>query len=140
MSHRLRAVAVTGLLTVTAVGVLANTAYALRETTTKYFNGAGPGDESSRWYGYSTYTHYVTQKQCTGNYQAGQTGRAAYDFYREVNYLPDDYVAWRDWSCDDYPYTKTYAPPGNGNYYAKIDSTPLGGVIWSVLDISRVVS
>ncbi|GAP52369.1 hypothetical protein [Streptomyces azureus] len=67
-------------------------------------------------------------------------GRIGYDFKKSVTGF-DEWVAWRDWSCDNAPYTKSYAGEGNGYYYAKVASTPSGGVVDELnLKVYRVTS
>ncbi|GAB2866214.1 hypothetical protein GCM10027074_37130 [Streptomyces deserti] len=134
---RIRRAGVTTLLAALAVGAVATTASAATwSTSNRYLRSAVSGDETSTWYAVGNNTQYITQNLCVTRYG----GRIAYDFKKSVTGF-DEWVAWRDWSCDNDPYTKSYTGEGNGYYYAKVASTPSGGVVDELnLKIYRVTS
>lgn len=134
---RIRRAGVTTLLAALAVGAVATTASAVTwSTSNRYLSRAVAGDETSNWYAVGNNTQYINQNLCVTRYG----GRIAYDFKKSVTGF-GEWVAWRDWSCDNAPYEKSYAGKGNGYYYAKIASTPAGGVVDELnLRITRVTS
>ncbi|WP_409470700.1 hypothetical protein [Streptomyces sp. HC307] len=137
-SVRIRRAGVTTLLAALAVGAAAGTASAATWSTSyRYLASAVPGDETSNWYAVGTNTQYITQTQCQSRY----SGRISYDFMKSVTGF-DEWTAWRDWSCDNVAYTKSYTGKGNGYYYADVNSTPgPGGVVDELtLQVYRVTS
>jgi hypothetical protein len=136
-SARIRRAGATTLLAASAVGAAVTTAStATWSTSNRYLRSAVAGDETSNWYAVGSNTQYITQNLCVTRYG----GRIGYDFKKSVTGF-DEWVAWRDWSCDNAPYTKSYAGEGNGYYYAKVASTPSGGVVDELnLKVYRVTS
>lgn len=138
VAARLRRVGVTAMIAVLAIGAVATSAYAATwNTNDRYLRSATPGSETSRWYAVGTHPQYINQTLCATRYN----GRISYDFMQDLSLRPDRWVAWRDWSCDNVAHTKSYTGVGNGSYYAKVNSTPAGGVVDELnLRVRRVTS
>ncbi|MFD7631417.1 hypothetical protein ACFV7Q_36325 [Streptomyces sp. NPDC059851] len=122
MRTRMKSAAATAVLAVGLVGALAPTATAAYSKAKNFsFTDEGVGAETGRWSAKGG-TQSASQDRCaTSN---GAQGRVGYDFKIDKSWQPDQWVAWRDWSCDNGVYWKEFKASDGGNYYMQIANAP----------------
>ncbi|MBT2455828.1 hypothetical protein J7I97_17600 [Streptomyces sp. ISL-87] len=81
----------------------------------------GVGAETGRWAAAGGYRSASQDACATSN---GATGRIGYDFKIDISWSPGQWVAWRDWSCDNGVYCKEFKASDGGNYYLQIANAP----------------
>lgn len=119
---RMKSTMATAALAVGLVGALAPSASAAYTQVKNFsFTDEGVGAETGRWSAPGN-SQSATQDQCaTSN---GAQGRVGYDFKIDKSWQPDQWVAWRDWSCDNGTYWKEFNNAPAGSYYMQIANAP----------------
>ncbi|WP_147420032.1 hypothetical protein [Streptomyces sp. WM6372] len=122
MRTRMKSAVVTASLAAGLIGALAPNAFAAYTQVKNFsFTDEGVGAETGRWSAPGN-SQAATQDGCaTSN---GAQGRVGYDFKIDKSWQPDQWVAWRDWSCDNGTFWKEFNNAPAGSYYMQIANAP----------------